>query len=179
MQEYKIIEDILNRSSPLLYYKKINIEDIKLEERVSMKCFQCNKYNKSWTCPPKIPNIRYEKMFKEYENAVLVYCKISFDDLEDFEYIRRKSTNLLHKTLLKLEAELYKKNFPLATSFIGGSCKLCKDGCAKEECRLPQQARIPLEATGVNVLQLFKKSTGIEIIFPPQKVLFRVGLLFW
>ncbi|MBZ9636011.1 DUF2284 domain-containing protein [Clostridium sp. FP1] len=179
MQVYKIIDDILKKSSHSLYYKEINIEDIKLEERVSMKCFQCKKYNKSWTCPPKIPNIRYKKMFEEYENAVLVYCKISFDDLEEFEQIRRESTNLLHKTLLKLEEGLYKTNYPLATSFIGGSCKLCKDGCGKDECRLPQQARIPLEATGVNVMQLFQKSTGIELIFPPKKVLFRVGLLLW
>ncbi|OSA93188.1 UNVERIFIED_ORG: hypothetical protein B2H98_14295 [Clostridium botulinum] len=179
MQVYKLIDDILKNRSPLLYYKEINIEDIKLEERVSMKCFQCKKYNKSWTCPPKIPNIRYEKMFKEYENAVLVYYKITFNDLEDFEHIRRESTNLLHKTLLKIEEALYKENYPLALSFIGGSCKLCKDGCAKDECRLPQYARIPLEATGVNVMQLFQKGTGIELIFPPEKVLFRVGLLLW
>ena len=41
----------------------------------------------------------------------------------------------------------------MAISFIGGSCKLCKNGCAKDKCNNPGMARIPLEATGVNVIK--------------------------
>ena len=92
--------------------------------------------------------------------------------------VRRESTNYLHKSLLELEKILWKNEQVLGVSFIGGSCKLCKDGCAPI-CRNPVNSRIPVEATGINVLSTIKNELNIEIKFNEPGILYRVGLLFW
>jgi len=147
------------------------------EERVSLNCFYCARYNKKWTCPPNIPKIDYRQTMAEYENlAILEYDKTFSDD--QFDIIRTESTNDVHRTLLDLERFLYINNKSLAVSFIGGSCKLCKNGCGKDACNNPGQARIPLEATGVNVIKTLA-NIGIKIEFPIKNVFHRYGLIAW
>lgn len=182
MDEY-LIEEYLSKAvserSHYLSFKKIDIKNIKIEDRVKLQCFHCKNYKNKWTCPPRIPEIDYIKLFYEYQNAALVYCKMMFETMEEFDIIRVESTNILHRALLELEEILYKNNKPLAVSFIGGSCKLCKDGCNKEKCQHPDLARIPLEGTGVNVINLVREALDIDIVFPPVNYLYRVGLLLW
>lgn len=158
--------------------QKIELKDIVFEERMKLLCFHCACYNSKFTCPPKIPEINYKKMIEEeYENALAVYCVFDVDK-QTFPSIRKKSTNILHKALLKLEKILWDNNFPTAVSFIGGGCKLCKDGCGKEKCSNPYAARISMEATGINVVKTYK-NIGVDIIFPPQNTLGRYGLIVW
>jgi predicted metal-binding protein len=114
---------------------------------------------------------------KEYTNGLLVYCQMPFKE-EEYKAVRTESTNLVHKALLNLEKVLWDQNYPLAVSYIGGSCKLCKNGCAADHCRNPYLSRIPIEATGINLITTLKK-VGIEIAFPVTDCLSRYGLLLW
>ena len=66
----------------------------------------------------------------------------------------------------------------MCLSYIGGSCRLCKSGCGKDRCNNPYLARIPLEATGVNVVESARKY-GISIEFPVKEFLIRIGLILW
>lgn len=178
------MEDVLNRFLELANSDKqeyaiipINIKDLVFEDRVRFNCFYCGKYNNCWKCPPKLPDIDYQKMFSEYEHAAFVYGKYYFDD-SNYQAVRNESSTLLHKTLLKLEKHLWNNNNSMAISFIGGSCKLCKNGCGKEKCNNPYMARSPLESTGVNIVKSAAKY-GIEIVFPPQEYIIRLGLILW
>lgn len=155
----------------------IEYEKIEFEERVKFNCFYCGKYNVSWKCPPKLPDVDYRKMFSEYDNLAFVYGKYDFDE-NDYSAVRAESSVQLHKTLLKIEKYLWEHNNSTAISFIGGSCKLCKNGCGKERCNNPYMARSPLEATGVNIVKTAKKY-GIEIEFPPKNYIMRLGMLLW
>lgn len=152
-------------------------EDLVFEERVKMNCFYCKNYNYSWRCPPKTPPIDYKKMMLEYNQGLFVKLEMPFDD-NNYQEIRARSTNDLHKSLLRMEKVLWEHDFPLAISFIGGSCKLCKNGCGKERCNHPYAARMPVEAAGINVVKSVEKC-GIHIAFPPNGSLTRVGLLLW
>ena len=155
----------------------IDQSDIVFEERIKMNCYYCGKYNVSWKCPPKLPDIDYCKMFAEFDNAALIYLRLLFTE-ETFNDVRVDSSVLLHKALLDMERFLWNHGNPTAISFIGGSCKLCKNGCGKEHCNDPYRARSPIEATGVNVLKIVEKY-GIDISFPPKDYLTRIGLLLW
>ncbi len=155
----------------------ITFSDLVFEGRVQLKCFHCKRYGVNWTCPPKIPDINYKSVLQEYGSLLLFWCKMPFNE-ETYEFIRRESTNLVHRTLLEAEKLLLENNNSLAISFIGGSCKLCAQGCGTDGCRQPQLARIPLEGIGVNVVKSVKKF-GINITFPPKKLMYRVGLLGW
>jgi len=156
---------------------KITFADLVFEERVLLNCFYCPKYNVNWTCPPKIPNFDYKKIFSEYENLLVVYYKKNFVDLIT-DKDRKESTNFLHKALLKMEKILWENGYPLAVSFIGGSCKLCDSDCSSNKCSNSKLARIPLEACGINVIKSMK-NIGIDIPFPPVNFFYRIGMLLW
>lgn len=172
------VQKYLKLKSPYLYCKKVNVKNIQMEERVRLQCFHCQKYNKKWTCPPKINQFDFRKIYEEYENAMVVYCEIPFEGKEEYERVRNESTNLVHRSLLDIEKILYDNNESLAISFIGGSCKLCKT-CDEKGCRLPHLSRIPLEATGVNVIKFIKRELNMDIVFPLDKYMYRFGLILW
>lgn len=175
--ENEAIVELIKSQSQFLDAKAIDISNLFFEERVRLNCFHCGKYKLNWTCPPNAPERDYHKVFQEYDNAILVYCKMPFLK-EKMDNVRRRSTNVLHRALLSAEKYLWDNNYPLAISFIGGSCKLCAQGCDPHGCRQPTLARIPIEATGINVGKS-AESVGVEIKFPPSEYLYRVGLLLW
>ena len=172
----KLIE-LIKSKSPYLDAQTVDCSRLVFEERVLLNCFHCRRYNVNWTCPPRIPGIDYHKLILEYDNSLLVYCKMPVAEGK-MDIVRLNSTNLLHRALLEAEKLLWDNNYSLAISFIGGSCKLCTQGCDPHSCRQPTLARIPIEATGVNVEKSLANE-GISIVFPPKDFLYRVGLLLW
>ena len=148
------------------------------EECVKMNCFYCGKYGRNWRCPPNLPNIDYPRMFGEYDDGLFVWFTFDVKDKVQFESIRTESSVTLHKTLLQLEKWFYNHNMSTAISFGAGSCKLCKGGCGKDRCNNPYMSRSPLEATGVNIVKTAKKF-GIDITFPTEEKLMRLGLIMW
>lgn len=172
----KLIE-LIKSKSPYLDATEMDCTKLVFEERVLLNCFHCARRGVNWTCPPNIPDVDYGKLLSEYDNVLLVYGKIPFTK-EKMNIIRRDSTNLLHRALLDAEQLLWENDYPLAMCFIGGSCKLCTQGCDESRCRQPTLARIPLEATGINVVKS-AANVGLSISFPPKDYLYRVGLLVW
>ncbi len=161
-------------------YKIIPIDhkDIVFEERIRMNCFYCGKYNSCWKCPPNLPkDLDFKKMFGEFDNIALVYRNFPITS-ETFSTVRRDSSVALHNTLLDLEGFLWQNNNSTALSFIGGSCKLCKNGCGKDRCNNPYKARTPIEATGVNIVSTIAKY-GVEVNFPPEDHITRIGMILW
>lgn len=163
-------------------YVNINLypmlpQDVVFEERVQLNCFYCKHYNYSWRCPPRIPPLNYERIIKEYNSGVFAELRYSYTEAT-YSDVRVSSTNDLHRALLKLENYLWEHNNPLALAFIGGSCKLCKGGCGVERCNNPYLARMSMEAAGINVIKSVEKY-GITVVFPPDGVLVRVGMLLW
>ena len=142
-----------------------------------MNCFYCSKYDQQWTCPPRIPKLDYKKTIKEYDNILILEISLKVNEV-NYSDMRYRSTNEIHSALLKLEKLLWDNNFPLATSFIGGSCKLCKNGCAKDKCRNKSNSRIPIEATGINVVKTLQ-NIGIQIDFTDNTKINRYGMLLW
>ena len=153
-------------------------KDLIFEEAAKQNCYYCGRYGQNWRCPPNLPNVDYPKMMGEFDKGLFVYIPYSYNTREGFDAARTDSSVQLHKLLLNLEKWMFNHNAPMATSFIGGSCKLCKGGCGKERCNNPYLSRSPLEATGVNVIKSAKKY-GIDIRFPTDKQMMRIGLLLW
>ena len=172
------LTEVVQKKYPSIELFPANPAAFYFEERVHMQCFYCKNYDLNWKCPPRIPKIDYEKVIREYDRGAFVKIELPFDE-ENFPDVRARSTNELHQALLYLERYLWEQDCPMALSFLGGSCKLCKNGCNPVRCSNPYQARVPLEATGVNVLKTVEEQTGIHLGFPPKNTLKRVGLLLW
>lgn len=179
MEQIKI-EEILafgQQKYPFLQIQEINAKDLVYEERVRMSCFYCSRYGNNWRCPPHIPNVDYKKMLEEFDRTALVWVDMPFKK-ERYAEVRNESTNVLHRALLDLEKYVMSRGAEIPLSFIGGSCKLCKNGCGNEKCNNPYQSRTPMEATGINVVKSAAKY-GIEIKFPVVDHIIRMGLLMW
>lgn len=171
------IEEYIREKDSRFNVYPIKNENIIFENRVKLNCFYCKKYNQKWTCPPRIPDIDYVELLREYDRlAIIQYTSPVTKDT--YSQIRQSSTNDLHKILLKLEKYLYENNNSLAVSFIGGSCKLCKNDCDTERCRNPHLARIPIEALGINVVKSLE-NIGINVEFPLKDIFYRFGLIAW
>ena len=156
----------------------IDPKELIFEENVKMNCYYCGKYNNNWRCPPNLPDVDFQKMMSEYDGGLFVALTYSIESPEEYNAVRTESSGALHKLLLSLEKWMWDHNSSTAISFIAGSCKLCKGGCGKEKCNNPYMSRSPLEATGVNVVKSARKY-GIDIRFPTDKKMMRVGLLLW
>ena len=161
-----------------LFFSFIDPRAIIFEERVKLKCMFCERFGNNRRCPPYPNGIDIKTSIGEYEKCMVVYTIFHYKNEQEMAMVRRESTNYLHKSLLELDKILWKNEQVLGVSFIGGSCKLCKDGCAPI-CRNPVNSRIPVEATGINVLSTIKNELNIEIKFNEPGILYRVGLLFW
>lgn len=159
-------------------YIFINPSELIFEENVKMNCYYCGRYNNNWRCPPNLPDIDYKQMMKEYDRGCFVILSFHIHDKKMYSEIRNESSVVLHKLLLELEKLMWKNNSSNSISFIGGSCKLCRGGCGKEKCNNPYLSRSPLEAIGVNIVKSAKKY-GVDIKFPTDKHLIRIGLLLW
>lgn len=170
------LSEVIGPDEPIKLYP-MSPKDLVFEERVKLNCFYCKNYNTHWKCPPRIPQLDYQKVISEYEHGAFVKIDLPFTDA-DFSEVRARSTNDLHRMLLKLEKYLWDHDRPMAISFIGGSCKLCKNGCGKERCNNPYQARMSMEASGINVIKSVEKY-GISVVFPPKNSLVRIGMLLW
>ncbi len=157
--------------------KMIDATRLIFEERVKMNCFYCGKYNLCWKCPPKIPAVDYQKMLSEFDHAAFLYIKRGLAG-NDYETVRNDSSVQLHRTLLECEKWLWEHGYATALSFIGGSCKLCKNGCTPDRCANPYMARSSVEALGINVLKSAEQF-GLRIHFPPKDYMMRIGLLLW
>ena len=183
--EIEQIRDILQAKYPDMDAVAIRYEDLVFEERVRLKCFQCRNYRTKWTCPGRLPAFDFPRLLGEYEHMAIIICRqqsvvssqqsavSSQASMDGF----REAGNNLHRAMLYLEKELFNRNEPMATSFIGGSCELCKDGCNKDACVHPEQARIPWDATGCNVTRSLA-NIGIEVDFSGKEIC-RYGLLLW
>lgn len=175
-KKYLKVLDIINvvkKEYANIQTVEIDKKDIVFEERVKMNCFYCTKYNNNFMCPPNIPQINYIKMIDEYEHVFIVYAKFK---IEDIEKTRRESSIYLHSAMIAMEKELWKYNKVTALSFIGGSCKLCSNGCDDKKCRNPYFARMPVEALGINIINTVRKY-GLSVNFYNVKEMLRIGML--
>lgn len=173
----KLMEELhsINSSAQGIF---IDPKELVFEECILMNCFYCGRYGNNWRCPPNLPDIDFKKMMTEYDAGLFVLLTYYPEDEEAYNWYRNESSVVLHKNLLELEKWMYNNNSSTAISFIGGSCKLCKNGCNKTRCNNPYLSRSPLEATGVNIIKSAKKY-GIDISFPAKEKLVRLGLLLY
>lgn len=174
----KLLQTKLVEFDASVHSVSISPKNIDFQEKICLLCFHCKNYNNKFTCPPRIPKVDYKNIIcNEYQNAMFVYTKMSFSE-SDYSEVRSLSTIKIHKVLLYLEKVLLNNNIATALSLIGGSCKLCKTGCSQDKCNNPYQARIPMEATGINVITTAKK-VGVDIRFPVRDSLHRCGIILW
>ena len=112
---------------------------------------QCDRYNKSWSCPPACASLEEmrERVLK-YAGGLLVQTVGELEDSYDWEGIM--DAGLRHKTNFgRMWDELEEQG--LSVFAMGaGACRLCESCTYPDEpCRFPQRMSASMEACGLFV----------------------------
>ncbi len=170
--------------------KIIPASQIVVEDRVVLKCrVGCNNYGKTLACPPYTPTpAEFRKIVNEYSYALFIrftskahvdsdlHKLLSIMDLSTLDKDARAKvdafwaswkqdkTDIL-SSVVTLEKEAMRANYPLAIGFVSGACQLCEK-CNTETriCSHPDKARMSEDAVGVNV-KATAQNAGIEFGF--------------
>lgn len=159
--------------------KEVKIDpkkDLIFDLKVSEACKFCKRYNSKASCPPHIENIDYYmKLLPTYKYGI-IYYESFISSQEEWEKIGKESSLAMHKHLLKVRDELFSSGHYFVTAYGSGSCKICEK--CSFPCRFPNKALIPMEATGLNVVELMKRK-NIKINFPVTDTIYRIGLILY
>ena len=156
---------------------KINVNDITFDNKTREMCKSCKRYGSKATCPPHVESVEYyEKLFRSFKNIVLYYENFTIQDIKEWKTYGKESSLAMHNYLLDKRDELFNNGHYLVCIFGAGSCKLCEK--CQFPCIKPNLSVIPLEATGVDIVDLMKKHS-IEVKFPVQDNFYRIGVVLY
>ena len=146
-------------------------------KKVREACKSCKRYGHKSTCPPYIESVEYYMdLLPKYTKGLLFIEKFIIDNVDNWKELGAKSSQIIQEELFKHKQELINQyHFPLL--FGAGSCKNC-DKCSVP-CRFPDKSLIPIEATGINVVELVYQLSKIELIFPVKDYFYRIGMIIY
>ena len=157
----------------------IAAKDIPFNEKATAYCSAnlCGRYAKTWSCPPAVGDYNTLKAKAlSFKNAVVFTNKGMIEDINDeaaINKLREETMDILFDVIQKLKSN----NIPhLALGC--GSCSYCKE-CTYPDapCRFPEKAIPPMEAYGVDVAELCKK-TGMTYMAENNEVTFFCMVLY-
>lgn len=161
------------------FQNKIKVKEY-LEHYVDIPCFleyckACERYDKSWACPPY--DFSVEDYWKQYEVLYVVGSKLIFDQetlgaVSGKEDVERVLNEVLVKEKGSLSQWLYEieAKYPGSKSLSAGSCMLC-EACQRPEgkpCQNPEIVRYSIESLGGNVGKTCSKLMGIDLIWSQE-----------
>lgn len=176
MTNHKKLELLFNEHG-YVDFKWIPTQDIVVAQWVRMKCmYGCSHYGKAATCPPNVPSVpECERLFSEYEEAVVFHFRKAFDKPEE----RHAWTKKINSGLLKLEREVFLSGYQKVFILFVDPCNLCEECHEKKaECNNPNSARPAPESMAVDVFTTVRKcGFHIEVLKDYAQSMDRYGLL--
>ena len=130
-----------------------NIVQFEDDVRAACKANYCGMYNKSWTCPPAVGEIKDLKpKCLKYKKAIVFTTYGHVEDSFDFEgmlAIRDRHDEIQQQVLNRL-------NLPEDSYIIlgAGGCRKCKKCAYPAPCRFPHKLIYSMESYGINVVTL-------------------------
>jgi len=149
------------------------------DEKIRENCKSCKRYGKKATCPPNVDSIKYYRtLLPRYSHGILLVEKFIIDDLANWIKLGTNSSLTIHKELLKIRKQLLQEG-KFALIFGAGSCKNCTN--CSFPCKFPEKSVIPVEGTGIDVVEMVDCITKIKIAFPVEKqnYFYRIGVVLY
>jgi predicted metal-binding protein len=150
------------------------------QESIRAFCEQnkCGFYQANYMCPPLVGTVdEFKDRFAQYKSGVLLQYSQRILHQESMSLKEKfavygKTRRKFHRQLLKVESYFREKGALEVWGMIGGSCALCKvcGAVTGKPCRHPEQARLSVEASGINVLELLQK-LGLDNKFYRDKII--------
>ncbi|HJJ48141.1 MAG TPA: DUF2284 domain-containing protein [Methanocorpusculum sp.] len=147
---------------------RISPKDVVTAHWVRQKCyFGCAGFGKRFGCPPHSPTPdETRQVLDEFDTALLIRFDGDLypDEADPLRVASHKMTQFVQKTIVDLENTAFHDGFYKVLSYAGHQCKWCKSCKAKEEgaelkdCRMRQNLRPSMEASGIDVYATCKNA---------------------
>ena len=141
------------------------------EVREMCNAKQCNRYGKSWSCPPECPPLdELRNTVTGYEGGVLVQTVGELEDNYDWEGIQ--ATGAAHKENYKRMQDRMIQEYQTVFAMGAGTCTLCEECTYPDEpCRSPEKMSYSMEASGLFVSKVCTDN-GLAYNYGPKKLAF-------
>jgi predicted metal-binding protein len=136
----------------------LNTMDICVAPWVRLKCkYGCNKYGKSWCCPPETPTPeKMQDILKEYQKAILLCGSLRNGEFYKENQKKRRIQVNTWKGTVALERRLFLAGYYKAFSLVSETCALCKACTYPDECKFPTDRRPSVESCSIDIFQTLK-----------------------
>lgn len=154
---YEKIEDLI-AEYPLYQYAIIPTDRVPFSEKVRTICSaECERYGRSWSCPPAVGTVEFcEKKCNSY-GQVLVFSTVA-EAVETYDFASRLATKKEHEQITcQIEMAMKTLGYDVLT-LSSDSCAIC-DSCAypSESCRHKEQMHPCIESYGIVVTPLLEE----------------------
>jgi predicted metal-binding protein len=136
----------------------LSTSDICVASWVRLKCkYGCNKYGKSWCCPPETPTPeKMQDILKEYRKALLLCGSVRNGEFYKENQKKRRIQVNTWKGTVALERLLFFSGYYKAFRLVSETCALCKACTYPAECKFPTDRRPSVESCSIDIFQTLK-----------------------
>jgi predicted metal-binding protein len=168
------------RRLPLNQADPIDVGLLSYEQEIRAMCEmnRCGRYGRSWNCPPQVGSLEdLAEKCGVYRHGLFFNTVSALEDSFDFEGMMAAAARF-GEILAEIDASVREIMPADAYLLLGaGSCGACETCAYPDPCRRPEKLHIPIEACGVNVVEL-AKNTGFRYNNGPNTVTYFGLLLF-
>lgn len=162
---------------PVCQYEILPAEDIPFSEKVRYICkTECERYGRSWSCPPAVGEVEQcRRRCLEYEH-VLVFTTMA--EVTDASILSETlATRAQHEEVTQAICSELRKRGADVLALSSESCQICETCAYPGACRFPERAIPCVESFGILVTEIAEKC-GIDFYYDNQTVTW-FGLIFF
>lgn len=161
-------------------YREFSLAGVEPEQRIREFCAanKCGNYGRNHMCPPHVGTLdEITAKLRYYRRGILMQYVAYMDVHHDKAGLRRSRNEFLAK-VRQVEKHLHENGVTQLWTMVGGCCGVC-DVCSATlglSCLHPEQARMPMEGLGIDVLALLER-VGLDNKFHDDKVTWSACIL--
>jgi predicted metal-binding protein len=157
----------------------LTVDTLRLRQEVRDMCNadKCQRYDKSWMCPPACGSLEAnEEKLRSYTVGLIVQTTGEMED--DFDYEVMMEAGEKQKELLSSFQKIVEQEYPDVMPLTNGGCTLCETCTYPDEpCRRPDEATPSMEAFGLVVSDVCRDN-GIDYYYGPNTITYTGCYLF-
>lgn len=136
-------------------------------------CKQCPEYEKNWSCPEGVPDIR--KIAEPYQTVQIIGLKVLYDEQtraesmkgSDIEEALRQKTYGAAKKQMQQVLLALEELIPGSLTVMAGKCEFC-ERCARidqKPCRHPEWMRYSFSGLGFDLVRIAEEILHIPLLW--------------
>lgn len=150
------VESIISQY-PLIQYAFCTTDELDFSEKVRSICKnECERYGKSWSCPPGVGSVEEcKKKCLSFQHVLLYTTQAEVSDSSIFS--EALASRASHEEITRDMLQEMKAAGISCFALSGDSCQICRECAYPDACRHPDIAIPCIESYGILIVNLTEK----------------------